>query len=67
MAGNLSGEEAVAVAQAVGMGMVIPCHFDMFAFNTVAPDAFVAAAEAAGQPYRVLENGERLTLTAARR
>ena len=62
VAGNLSGEEAVALAQAAGVGLVIPCHYDMFAFNTVSPAHFVEAAEAAGQPYRLLENGERLTL-----
>ncbi len=64
VAGNLSGTEAVALAQAIGAGMVIPCHYDMFTFNTVATDAFVAAAQAAGQPHQLLACGERYSLTA---
>lgn len=62
VAGNFSGPEAITLAQEIGTGLVVPCHFDMFEFNTVTPDAFVAAAEAAGQPYRLLRNGERLSL-----
>ncbi len=58
VAGNLNGEEAVRLARKVGMGLVIPCHYDMFEFNTASPDAFIVAAEAATQPYRVLRNGE---------
>ena len=34
----------------------------MFEFNTASPDAFVAECERLGQAYRVLQNGERLTL-----
>ena len=62
VAGNLSGPEAVALAQEIGAGLVIPCHYDMFAFNTVSPDAFVAAAERVEQGVRILRNGERLSL-----
>lgn len=62
VAGNLSGSEAVQLAQAVGVGTVIPCHFDMFAFNTVSPEVFGAAAKRAGQAYALLRNGERLSL-----
>lgn len=58
VAGNLSGPEAVQLAQECGMSLIIPCHFDMFEFNTVTPDTFVAAAEQAGQAYRLLQNGE---------
>lgn len=58
VAGNLNGEEAVRLGREVGMGLIIPCHYDMFEFNTASPDAFIAAAEAASQPYRVLRNGE---------
>lgn len=59
VAGNLSGPEAVDLAQQVGIGLVFPCHYDMFEFNTVSPDAFVAAAAAVGQQVCVLQNGER--------
>lgn len=60
VAGNLSATEAVSLAQSLSASLVIPCHFDMFAFNTVAPDEFVALAQAAAQPYALLGNGERL-------
>jgi L-ascorbate metabolism protein UlaG (beta-lactamase superfamily)/predicted nuclease of predicted toxin-antitoxin system len=59
VAGNLSGEEAAQLAKDVGAKLVIPCHYDMFEFNTVSPDSFVEAAKRIGQPYHVLQNGER--------
>ena len=62
VAGNLNGEEAAALAHAIGAGVAVPMHYEMFAFNTEPPDAFVAACERLGQPYRVLRAGERLTL-----
>jgi hypothetical protein len=34
----------------------------MFQFNTTTPDEFVAECKRLGQPYRVLQNGERLSL-----
>ena len=61
VAGNLSAGEAVHLAQRVGAGLVIPCHFHMFAFNSVDPDEFVGLAQAAGQPYALLGNGEGVT------
>lgn len=60
--GNMGGEEAATLAHAVGARLAVPMHFEMFAFNTEPPDAFVAACERLGQPYRVLRAGERLTL-----
>lgn len=62
VAGNLSASEAVSLAQSLSAGLVIPCHFDLFAFNTVAPDEFVALAQAAHQPYALLGNGERFSV-----
>ncbi len=59
VAGNLTGAEAARLARDIGAGLVIPCHFDMFAFNSEPPDDFVAACESLGQPYCVLHNGER--------
>jgi L-ascorbate metabolism protein UlaG (beta-lactamase superfamily) len=59
---NLDGPEAARLAHTVAAALAVPCHFDMFAFNTATPDAFVAECERLGQPYRVLRNGERLTL-----
>lgn len=62
VAGNLSGEEATQLAKDIGAKLVVPCHYDMFEFNTVSPDGFVEAARKIGQAYHVLQNGERLSL-----
>jgi len=59
VAGNLDAEEAVRLGQTIGADVVIPCHYDMFTFNTADPQDFVRAAERAGQRYVVLEAGER--------
>ena len=60
VAGNLSGEEAARLAREAGVGVAIPCHYDMFEFNTASPDAFEAACRQEGQSYRTLKCGERL-------
>jgi L-ascorbate metabolism protein UlaG (beta-lactamase superfamily) len=60
--GNLDAVEAARLARQAGAKLAVPCHFDMFEFNTTTPDAFVAECERLGQPYRVLRNGERLSL-----
>lgn len=57
--GNLTGVEAAQLGEAIGARLVVPCHFDLFEFNTVTPDAFIAEAERIGQPYKRLQNGER--------
>jgi L-ascorbate metabolism protein UlaG (beta-lactamase superfamily) len=62
VAGNLNGDEAAQLAHAIGARVAVPMHYEMFEFNTEPPDAFVAACERLGQPYRVLRAGERLTL-----
>jgi L-ascorbate metabolism protein UlaG (beta-lactamase superfamily) len=59
VAGNLNGREAALLAKQIGAGVVIPCHYDMFEFNTASPEEFVRAAEELGQPYRILRAGER--------
>ena len=58
VAGNLNGAEAAALARDVGARMAIPCHFEMFEFNTVSPAEFVASCRKLGQPHRVLKCGE---------
>jgi len=58
VAGNLNGTEAATLAKQLGTRVVIPCHFEMFEFNTASPAEFVAASERLGQPYRVLRCGE---------
>ncbi len=57
--GNMSGPDAAALAKAVDVRLALPCHFEMFEFNTAPPDAFVAAARGLGQRVRVLRAGER--------
>jgi len=63
VAGNLSGREAARLASDIGARLVVPCHYEMFEFNTASPDEFVATCDALGQNHRVLGQGERLTLT----
>ena len=59
VAGNLSGVEAAKLANEIGARIVIPCHFEMFEFNTASPHEFVRTCEQIGQSYRVLRCGER--------
>ncbi len=61
--GNMSGPDAARLAKDIGAKLVIPCHYDMFEFNTASPDAFVAECERLGQPYKVLRAGERWSST----
>ena len=58
VAGNLDGPQAAKLAHDVGAKTVIPCHYDMFAFNTASPDAFVETCLALNQPHCVLRLGE---------
>ncbi|MFZ5819500.1 MAG: MBL fold metallo-hydrolase [Chloroflexota bacterium] len=62
VAGNFTGEEAAQLGKRVRAGLVIPCHYEMFEFNTVSPQEFIAAAQAIGCPYYILKAGERLSL-----
>ena len=59
VAGNLNGFEAARLAKEIGARLVIPCHYDLFEFNTATPDDFVHAAGELNQPCRVLRAGER--------
>lgn len=59
VAGNLDADEAVMLAQSIKARLLIPCHYDMFTFNTADPDDLARAAEEVSQPYAILENGER--------
>jgi len=67
VAGNFWGGEAAELAHSINAKLVVPCHFDMFAFNTSSPDEFVSTCCRLGQPHRVLRAGERLMLTDAGR
>jgi L-ascorbate metabolism protein UlaG (beta-lactamase superfamily) len=61
VAGNLNCEEAAKLGRAIGARLVIPCHYDMFTFNTADVKDFVKEAERLDQPYKVLEGGERFS------
>jgi L-ascorbate metabolism protein UlaG (beta-lactamase superfamily) len=63
VAGNLWGHEAAQLAHEIGACCVVPCHYDMFEFNTATPEAFVTRCHELSQPCRVLEQGERLSLS----
>lgn len=62
VAGNLNGREAARLAREANVRLVVPCHYEMFEFNTAPTDEFIAEANALGQPYHVLRAGERLTM-----
>jgi L-ascorbate metabolism protein UlaG (beta-lactamase superfamily) len=62
VAGNFSAEEAAQLGKQVNASLVIPCHYEMFEFNTVPPEGFVRSAEQIRQKYQVLKCGERLDL-----
>ncbi len=59
VAGNLNGREAATLAKEIGARVAIPCHYEMFEFNTASPEEFIRAAEELKQPYRLLRAGER--------
>ena len=59
VAGNLDTKEAAQLGKRINAKLVIPCHYDMFTFNTAEPHEFAREAEAIGQAYRVLQCGAR--------
>ena len=63
--GNMDGADAARLAHAIGARCAIPCHYDMFAFNTAdRRTSSSGECERLGQPYRVLRTGERLSFRA---
>jgi len=58
VAGNLSCSEAAKLGNAINARVVIPCHYDLFSFNTADPDDFVHEAKSIAQPYYILQPGE---------
>ncbi len=57
VAGNLNTKEAAELGKEIGAKVVIPCHYNMFTFNTTDPKKFAREAEKIEQPYRILEIG----------
>lgn len=62
VAGNLDAHEAATLAREIGARWVVPCHYDLFEFNTASPEPFRAECERIGQSYRILRNGEGWTV-----
>ena len=60
--GNFTAEEAAQLGKQINAGRVVPCHYEMFEFNTVSPEGFIKSAEQRGQKYQLLKCGERLDL-----
>lgn len=58
VAGNLNAKEAVKLAKAIHAKNIVPCHYDMFTFNTADVSEFARVAEKSGQKYRILRPGE---------
>lgn len=59
--GNLNAQEAVKLAKAVAARMAIPCHYDMFFFNTADVEDFRKEATKAGQPFQILQLGQKFS------
>ncbi len=59
VSGNLWGQEAACLAREMRARWAVPCHFEMFTFNTESPSAFTAKCEKIGQPCHVMRAGER--------
>lgn len=63
VSGNLNGTEAAALAKACRAKLVVPCHYDMFTFNTETPAEFTQACERLSQPFQVMQCGGKITLS----
>ena len=61
VAGNLDCKEAAELAKAINAKFVIPCHYDMFGFNTADVKDFAKESDQIHQPYRILHGGEKFT------
>lgn len=60
VAGNLWGQEAAALAHDANARLLIPCHYEMFTFNTETPEAMSLKCRELGQPFRIMKCGQRL-------
>lgn len=61
VAGNLDGKEAALLAKSIGARIVVPCHYDMFTFNTADPKHFIEACLQIDQSFRILPPGGRFS------
>jgi L-ascorbate metabolism protein UlaG (beta-lactamase superfamily) len=61
VAGNLNSDDAVELAKSVGASIIIPCHYDLFEFNTADINYFIKAAIQKNQDYCVLDLGGKFS------
>ena len=61
VAGNLWGHEAARLAKSINADIVIPCHYEMFEFNTETPDEFETECLKIKQHFKTLKSGQRWT------
>jgi len=61
VAGNLDCNEAIALAKNIGNTIVIPCHYDLFEFNTADINYFIETAISESQDYCVLDLGGKFS------
>ena len=59
VAGNLNGAEAADLSRSIGAQIAIPCHYEMFEFNTASPTAFESRCRDLDQGFQVLRCGQR--------
>jgi len=62
VAGNLDCREAAELGKAIGAKCVIPCHYDMFTFNSADVNEFVKEAKKIDQAFKVLLGGEKFSI-----
>jgi L-ascorbate 6-phosphate lactonase len=62
---NMSLEEGIQLARECGARLLIPHHYDLFAFNSRPATDIAAVLATSGVPHRVMEVDETLDLTAA--
>jgi len=61
VAGNLDCREAAELGKAINAGYVIPCHYNMFTFNTADVNNFKEEAMQMDQPVIILQHGEKFS------
>jgi L-ascorbate metabolism protein UlaG (beta-lactamase superfamily) len=61
VAGNLNAKEAVLVGKKSNIPVIIPCHYDLFEFNTVDVNEFIHVAQKENQGYCVLDLGGKFS------
>lgn len=59
VAGNLNCREAVQLGKAINAQYVIPCHYNMFHFNTASTEDFIKEAQSVDQRFVILEHGQQ--------